>query len=134
MNTADSYDSSSNEAILAQESRMVSQFGSADHLKIGIRQVQKSHNSQEKVPDEDRWEAEVDELLQSTHSTSRVSNSQAEFDSEDASGASGESSESESSLATSEASKAIKTDSTVMQDHIDTMSNSSSDSAGADLS
>ena len=133
MNTADSYDSSSNGAIPAQESGMVSQFDSAGHLKIGIRQVQKSQNSQEKVPEEERWEAEIDELLQSTHSTSRVSNSQAEFDSEDASGASGESSEIESSLATSEASKAIKTDSTVMQDDIDTMSNNSGDSAGANL-
>jgi len=131
MNTADSYDSSSNEPILVHESGRVSQFDSVDHLKIGIQQVQKSHNSQEKVPQEERWEAEIDELLQSTHSTSRVSNSQAEFDSEDASGASGESSESESSLATSEASKAIKTDSTVMQDDIDTMSNNSSDSNGA---
>ena len=117
--------------MLAQESGMVSQFDPADHLKIGIRQVQKSHNSQEKVPQEERSEAEIDELLHSTHSTSRVSNSLAEFDSEDASGASGESSEIESSLATSEASKAIKTDSTVMQDDIDTMSNNSSDSTGA---
>jgi hypothetical protein len=124
MNTADSYDSSSNEAMLAQESGMVSQFDSAGHLKIGIRQ-------EEKVPQEERSEAEIDELLHSTHSTSRVSNSLAEFDSEDASGASGESSEIDSSLGTSEASKAIKTDSTVMQDDIDTMSNNSSDSTGA---
>lgn len=119
--------------MLLHDSGRVTQFDCEDALKIPIQQVQKSHNSQEKVPHEERCEAEIDELLQSTHSTSRVSNSQAEFDSEDASGASGESSESESSLATSEASKAIKTDSTVMQDDIDTMSNNSTDSNGADL-